>query len=198
MIHTFGDSHGKFGWEKCHGVFIHEFPCTLCYSFGRDKLNRCNISDYNLQPNDTVVFSWGEIDCRCHVSKHITIKKTYKHIIRDIVDKYIIAIQENVKNCPIRLKNVCVYNIPPPIKKEESFEDNKYLPFRATDIQRKLSALYFNRCLKQACIDNNYIFVDVYDLYTDKDGFLQLSMSDHNIHIDNSIHIQSFINKHLL
>ena len=67
-IHTFGDSHSVNGWS---GVINHHLGPLLCYSFGKEKLNRIDIRKFNLTDGDTIVFCLGEIDCRCHIYKHI-------------------------------------------------------------------------------------------------------------------------------
>ena len=82
----------------------------LCYSFGKENLKRCNISDYDLKNNDTIIFSLGEIDCRCHIIKHINEKMTYKTIIKIIIDMYIDAIKINVDKSELTFKNICIYN----------------------------------------------------------------------------------------
>lgn len=45
-IHTFGDSHASnihSGWKDCTNVISQHLGPILCYSFGKDKLKRCNI-----------------------------------------------------------------------------------------------------------------------------------------------------------
>ena len=84
MIHTFGDSHARgdtgkrcsiAGWQYCDNVAAHWLGAILCYSFGKENLDRCNISDekYNVKDGDSVVFSFGEIDCRCHINKQLSL-----------------------------------------------------------------------------------------------------------------------------
>ena len=34
MIHTFGDSHSVYGWNKCKNVITHSIGATLAYSLG--------------------------------------------------------------------------------------------------------------------------------------------------------------------
>jgi hypothetical protein len=46
-IHTIGDSHSSNGW---HGVINHHLGPVLCYSFGKEKLNRCDIRGFNINP----------------------------------------------------------------------------------------------------------------------------------------------------
>ena len=103
-IHTIGDSHSFNGWT---GVIPHHLGAVLCYSVGKEKLNRCDIRNFNIKDEDTIVFCFGEIDCRCHIYKHITDTITYQDIINNIVDNYFEAIELNVSISQIKLKNVC-------------------------------------------------------------------------------------------
>ena len=42
-IHTIGDSHSDGGWN---GVVKHHIGPCLCYSFGKKKLDRCDIRNF--------------------------------------------------------------------------------------------------------------------------------------------------------
>ena len=92
-IHTIGDSHCCNGWT---GVICNYLGPVLCYSFGKEKLNRCDIRNFHMKDGDTVVYCFGEIDCRCHIHKHITETITYEDIINNIVDDYFEAIELNI------------------------------------------------------------------------------------------------------
>ena len=195
-IHTFGDSHSSRGWSN--NIQTHEIGPLLCYSFGKEKLDRCDIRRYKICDGDTIIFCLGEIDCRCHIHKHITNKITYKDIINNTVDNYFEAIELNVTTSRLNLKNVCVYNVVPPIKKEGMWE-NQSFPFLGTDEERKMYVLYFNAKLKQKCSERGYVFFDVYEHYVDSDGFLIKEKSDGNVHIWDGVHIREFIcNNNLL
>ena len=39
-IHTIGDSHSYNGWNR---IINHHLGPVLCYSFGKEKINRCDI-----------------------------------------------------------------------------------------------------------------------------------------------------------
>ena len=193
-IHTIGDSHSYYGWSD---IINHHLGAMLCYSFGNEKLKRCDIRNFNIKNGDTVIFSLGEIDCRCHIHKHIDSTKTYQNIIDSIVDNYIDAIELNITTSQLALKNVCIYNIVPTVQKHNTVENAVY-PFLGTDEERKNYVLYFNQKLKEKCIEKNYIFFDVYDKYIDENGFLKKDLSDGHVHINNGIHIRNFINEHKL
>jgi hypothetical protein len=190
-IHTIGDSHSYSGWS---GIINHHLGPILCYSFGKEKLNRCYIRNFNIKDGDTIIFCLGEIDCRCHIHKHITDTTTYQDIINNIVDNYFEAIKLNVTISQIKLKNVCIYNVVPPIQKYNTHENPKY-PYLGTDEERKQYSLFFNKELKKKCIENNYIFFDIYDKYIDDNGFLRKDLSDDNVHIRDGKYITNFINE---
>lgn len=187
-IHTIGDSHSGNGWT---GIIQHHLGPLLCYSFGKKQIN---ISDFNINEGDTIVFCLGEIDCRCHVHKHITDTITYQEIITNIVDNYFEAIASAT---PINLKNICVYNVVPPIQKYNTCESPEY-PYLGTDEERKQYVLFFNKKLKEKCIENGYIFFDVYNNYADEHGFLRKDLSDDNVHIRDGVHIRNFIKENNL
>jgi hypothetical protein len=193
-IHTIGDSHSFNGWS---GIINHCAGPLLCYSFGKEKLNRCDIRNFNIKDGDTIVFCLGEIDCRCHIHKHITDTITHQDIINDIVDNYIEAIDENIIISQLKLKNICVYNVVPPVQRYNTLEDHAY-PYLGTDEERKKYVLYFNEKLKEKCIEKEYIFFDIYDKYIDENGFLKKYLSDDAVHIKNGEYISNFIKENNL
>lgn len=142
--HTIGDSHSYNGWS---GIINYHLGPVLCYSFGKEKLNRCNIHKFN-KDGDTVIFCLGEIDCICHIHKHITDTVTYQDIINDIVDNYFETIELNISISQIKLKNICVYIVVPPIQKYNTRDFPEY-PYLGTDEERKKYALYFNEKIKK-------------------------------------------------
>ena len=192
-IHTIGDSHSINGWT---GVIIHYLGAVLCYSFGEEKLSRCDIRNFNIKDEDTIIFCFGEIDCRCHIHKHITDTRTYQDIINSLVDNYFEAIELNVTVSQIKLKHVCVYNVVPPIQKYNTEENPEY-PYLGTDEERKQYVLYFNEKIKEKCTEKEYIFFDVYNNYIDENGFLRKDLSDGNVHISNGVYISNFIKENI-
>jgi hypothetical protein len=190
-IHTFGDSHSGLGWLNCD-IINHELGPLLCYSFGKEKLDRCDIRNHDLVDGDSIIFCLGEIDCRFHIHKHITDTTTHEDIIDTIVANYFEAIKLNVDISQIKFKNVCVYNVVPPVKKDGLWENSEY-PFLGTDEERKQYVLYFNSKIKENCEKYNYIFFDIYDKYVDENGFLNPSLSDGNVHIRDSTHVRNFL-----
>ena len=207
-IHTFGDSHSINGWwgDETFDNFnkdmkIHWIGAILCYSFGNNnkKLeNELLKLKKELKDEDSIVFCFGEIDCRCHIVKYV-INNNYGDIIDNIVRNYINRIKQYIKDCNIKFKNICIYNVVPPIRKEESSKPDIAYPYLGTNVQRRDYALYFNKILRKECENNNYIFFDIYDKYSDSEGYLDWKSSDGHVHLKRDLpYLQEFINKNLM
>ena len=192
VIHTFGDSHSYSGFGNIPNILIHHLGSKLCFSIGRDGIN---IKDgYNVNNGDTVIFCFGEIDCRCHIHKHITEGVDYKQIIDIIVTNYFKQIQIAVNT--FNNINTVIYNVVPPIERHNTAE-NPELPYLGNDNERKMYVLYFNKKLKQKCIEYNFVFFDIYNNYIDSNGFLNKSLSDDNVHIRDEVYLKEFIENNL-
>lgn len=188
VIHTFGDSHSCYGWSGITNIQTHHLGPKLCFSIGRDGINIKG--RYNVNNGDTVIFCFGEIDCRCHIHKHIKEGNNYKQIIDTIVNNYFTQIRKAV-NMFNNIKTV-IYNVVPTVEKHNTGENPSY-PFLGTDNERKTYVLYFNEKLKQKCIEYNFVFFDVYNKYIDSNGFFNKSLSDGHVHIRDGIHLKKFV-----
>lgn len=187
-IHTFGDSHSYYGWKDVPNVLTHHLGAKLCFSVGRDGIN---IKDgFNVNNGDTVIFCFGEIDCRCQIHKHITDSNDYKKIIDDVVDNYFAKIKIAVDY--FDNLTTAIYNVVPPIQKHNTIENESY-PFLGTDNERKSYVLYFNEKLQQKCNEYKFIFVNIYNDYVDENGFLNKSLSDGSVHINDGTFLIRFI-----
>ena len=215
VIHTIGDSHSYYGWNCALPMTVgqgekprtnaprgwkgdpnvqnHHLGSKLCFSIGRDGINIKD--DFNVNNGDIVIFCFGEVDCRCHIHKHITESNDYKQIIDNIVNNYFTQIQ-NAVNTFDNLKTV-IYNVVPPIQKYNTHE-NPDFPYLGTDNERKAYVLYFNEKLQQKCIEYNFLFFDIYNNYIDSNGFLNKSLSDGNVHIRDGMYLKYFIENNLL
>jgi hypothetical protein len=178
MIYTFGDSHAREGFKNIKKIQTIHLGPKLCYSVGRDGIN----VDF-LKDGDTIIFCVGEIDCRCHIHKHVTPENTFQQIIDNIVEEYIKQIKKITKKVKI-----CIYNIIPPVEKVK--EENDEFPIVGPIEDRIKYAKYFNKKLEEYCLKNRFIFIDIYNSYANKDGSLNMDLSDGIIHIRNSIYLE--------
>jgi len=190
-IHTIGDSHSIQPWKYIPNIVNHHIDRCLAYSVGRDGLDRLNIKLYDdIKEGDIVIFSFGEIDCRCHINRFITETKSYQNIIADIVDKYIKVIKLNLNIIDKNL-TVGIFNIVPPQKLP--YPENPEFPFRGSSSERLNYVKQFNFDLKQHCDNEDFTFIDIYDKYADKDGFLNTKYSDGHVHIADPIFLIKYL-----
>jgi len=139
------------------------------YRFGQDK-------PFVLTgiPEEAIVcFSWGEIDCRCHVNKF----QPWQETIDELVKNYFDAIEANIK----KPENAWIFNVVPPPRREAAIESPGF-PFLGTDEERLAYVRYMNKKLSE-CGSRGYTFIDVYEHYCDQDGFMIPEKSDGHVHI---------------
>jgi hypothetical protein len=166
-IYTFGDSHALHAWILIPGIHASSCGPMLMYMFG--KYPAVYVKDL---PKDAMaVFSWGEIDCRCHVNRH----GPWKENVDGLVDGYVKAIRLNQEVH----ENIWIYLIPPPARKERT-HDNASYPFFGTNEERRDYVLYMNDKLRSTGIP----YIDVYEKVKDEDGFLSEKHSDMHVHIE--------------
>lgn len=196
-IHTVGDSHCYNGWR---GVVTHHLGPLLCYTFGNQPFARCDLRHFGLQHGDSIVFCLGEIDCRCHVHKHVSDHCSYTQVIDALIERYLLAIDMQLralaeKQPLLQLHRVGVFNVVPPVRRLDVWENPEY-PYLGTDEERLAYVRYFNQQLALACLRKQFLFVDVYEQYADPQGFLRSDASDGNVHIKLATPLLQFIHTH--
>ena len=178
-----------FGWETVRipdiEISITHLGARLMHSFNEDGIDADELS------GDIIVFCFGEIDVRCHVYKYK--EKGFKNVIDELVNDYFAKIQTYTDG----FKKVCVYFVPPPVKRGDT-EENEAFPFLGTNKERQRYTLYMNKKLAEGCKERGFIFIDIYDAYCDKDGFLRKDMSDGTVHIKDTEPLEKFIINNLL
>jgi hypothetical protein len=203
MIYTIGDSHSKFGWSKIDNVIVNWLGPKLMFTFNEADFNIANIND-----QDSTVFCFGEIDCRCHIKKHI-INGDYTTLIKNMALDYVSKILK-IKQSR-KIKNVFIYNILPTrrvdskepymISCETYQEYNRELaepyPFIGSDEERKEYTIFFNSELQMLAERNGLGFIDIYHHYTDQDGHLNINLSDGTVHIGDEKYLKEYLKNYL-
>lgn len=206
-IYVFGDSHAWNGWLQWpvwqihpSRVIIYHMGPVLAHTVGAKGIERMNLKDHStIKSGDIAVFSFGEIDCRAHVSRHIQLpERPHQVIIDEIVSKYFECIKLNADHYdPENPLQIWVYSVPPPAYNELICEKDKF-PVSASDEERKQYALYFNSKIREYCKRYSYGFFDVYDAYADENGMLNRELSDGTVHIRDSRFIIEFIRANII
>ena len=143
------------------------------------------------EPGQEILIIFGEIDVRCHILKfgYSKYKETVDNMVA-LIEKYIESYNGKFK--------FHIQSIVPPIYRANFRDKVPLVPFVGSDEERKSYVLYFNKCLKEKCKENNWIFFDVYNSYCDNNGYLSKKLSDGKVHIRNGIFIKKFIIDYLL
>ena len=192
-IHTIGDSHAKIPWEniriKDFEINTNRLGPRLMFTVGENP-DIISLKNFKIKKKDIIIFCFGEIDCRCHVWKHKN--RGYKTVIDSLVKNYISSIILATKK--VNKTKVFIHSVVPAIRKEQHLNNEvPELPFLGNDKTRKSYVLYMNRVLKNSCAMNGFNFFDIYDFYTDSDGYLDYELSDKNVHIGNHKYIEKYI-----
>lgn len=135
-----------------------------------------NILFKGLAQGSTIVFGFGEIDCRTNegIFKYCTkYNKDYRHVIDGMIDKYINMLKSEAQ---LNDYNVIVYGVPAPhplivIKLAEDQQD-----------KFKQLIAYINQQLAEHCEKNNIPFLDVYTL-TNLNGVSNLTYHSDGFHV---------------
>lgn len=188
IIHIFGDSHAMYNFSNLDFFHINNYQlCTTMHKVGRDKINFINYNNYEIIENDIIVYQFGEIDCRCHIGKQLLLNRELDEIIETLTTNYINSISENKKQFHKLYIIICC--VPPPTDKyyyekiNGEMPDNFPLPFIGTNEERVIYTKKINTILKQKCLENDLLFFDYYDSYSDENGLLVPELSDNTVHI---------------
>ena len=169
----------------------HIGPTTL-YKVGRDDLyNLCRINE--LSTGQKCMLSFGEIDIRCHIIKQ---SQTQLTSVRAIVDDLISSLKKRLLEFNYKLYDLHILSVLPPIKKDLCTGPNPQFPFIGTDEERKDATIYLNNGLKKICSELNIGYFNQYDLYVDKDGYLDLEKSDKIVHAWKTLELEVYITKY--
>lgn len=185
MIYTVGDSHAWHGWCLIPGVKVKNSGPMTMFALGRDLSDVC----FDIPQDGIIVFCWGEVDARCHIFKY----PPYEECMDKLVENFLKAIILNVTHRWNR-KDVYIYNVLPPPRRDvltpSLTPENTSFPFRGSDQERLSFVTGINKRLKKLPFN----LVDVYEKYSDKDGFLNMEMSDGHVHIADPKPLMEFFN----
>lgn len=189
-IHIIGDSH-SFEFNLIPGCIVHWVGPITMHRIGRDGLFSLNVSHFNIQEGEVVIFAFGEIDVRCHIGKQRDLKlRSIEEIINNLANNYLYRILE-LKSCYKNLTCI-VYSVTPPTNAHFS----ELYPYYGDLEDRVNITKLLNTKLAEMCHFQNLLFLDVYEDYANSDGTLNFLLSDGNVHINSYqyIAIQQKIN----
>jgi len=182
---TYGDSHSNipfFDIDDITRIWIG--PKTM-YSMGK---NGITLPEY-INSNDTVIFSFGELDCRCFVHKQVI--NTKRSPIK-VINELVVNLMRQIVKCRVV---PCIMSITPPVKNHGHINYGEY-PYVGTVEEINQYTVIMNNELKSQCKQHNIIYLDFYQYYSDSAGYLKPELSDNNVHIGNSVFIQHELHRY--
>lgn len=196
MIYIFGDSHAKFSFKNLQYPHCNcSEPSITMHRIGRDKL----IPNFNSSihtENDTLIFAFGEVDCRCHIQRQKDAGRNEEDIIEELASKYFEAIISNIRI----YKNVIITGIIPPTEQNDYENLNGPIrhefPFVGSDEDRVRFTEKMNQKLMFYADKYNFFYFYPYEDYELPNGCLNYRYSDNCVHIgDNSEILKKFSNQ---
>jgi hypothetical protein len=179
-IYTLGDSHCWHTWLKIPNVITGTCGPMTMYSFGKDR----GIYTESIPKDSIVVFSWGEIDCRCHVHKY----QPWQQTVDSLVENYFKAVDLNVVGRDSKL--VWIYNVVPPIR---NAGESPSFPFLGTLEER----IEYVRRMNQRLSETKYTFIDLQNEYANPDGSMKDGISDLHVHVEDEKALTEWIDKNV-
>ncbi len=183
---SIGDSHALFSFARIrHIIRLPIGPVTM-HRIGRDGLQAFPLfrthsffwPQRTLQKGDTVFFSFGEIDCRCHINKQIESGRTEEDVISSLATAYVQAIvQERHDGVTFALMSVT-----PPARAAD-LQDFRIFQPQGSDEERSRYTRLLNEALQRQAMQHHLLYVDTYSHYKDADGMLRYPLSDGKTHI---------------
>jgi hypothetical protein len=187
MIYIFGDSHASTNFKYLNLNYEHK----ICFEGGvtMHRISRdrqiINFDNTFNNENNIFVLCYGEVDCRCHIGKQILLGRNLEDICNSLVNGYIDVIKTNIT----KYHKIIICSIIPPMKKELYEKNHHDFPFIGTDNERVIYTKLMNKLLKDQCDTNQFIFLDIYDYYSNEDGTLNYELSDKCVHIEDNAYI---------
>lgn len=182
MIYIYGDSHAYYSFQ---GLPL-EYTDLHCNSITMFRIGRDGIIPRFVHPhlNDTLVFVYGEIDCRCHIQK----QSHENSAIDTLVENYMYTIHRHATN------RVILVAVLPPTRREEYERFHHDFPFIGTDEDRVRITKKVNARLELVSKRYGYTYFNPYAFCTRPDGTLCHEMSDTRVHLMNTTPvIQQFL-----
>lgn len=187
-IHIFGDSHAA-EFSEIPNCTVHWLGPITMHRVGRDSVTFLHLPSHGIQEGQIVIFTFGEIDARCHIGRQRDLfNRNLEEIIDTLVKSYIDTI---LINRSLYQKLTCiVFSVTPPT----NYNFNPQYPYYGTIEDRVIITQMLNNKLLEICKYFNIPFLDVYKDYANSDGTLNISFSDGTVHI-HSAHHQFISNK---
>ena len=142
-----------------------------------------------IKPGQDVIINLGEIDVRCNILKQGF--DNYKTVVDNMCDKIKTFITSYENKYKIHLMSIS-----PTIYRTNFPPRTPLFPFVGTDDERKNVTLYFNDKLRYISNELDIGYFDIYDIYCDDNGMMDINKSDKIVHGMKNLDLEKYIKEY--
>ena len=178
MIYVIGDSHSAIFTVINNKYMTPEYKLVKTLNFCsyrtkpftsynlNTKINHIEeiIKTLNIQKNDYLIFSYGEVDIRCHLGFYSTDTSTLNNKIKECVDRY----KEFLLYFKKKYKNIGVWS--PVASGGYNGINGNGRPSYKTKRERNIITSRFTILLKEACTNHEIIFKSIFNELVNNEG----------------------------
>ncbi len=176
-VKVFGDSHSR-EFNNIPGCTVHWIGPVTMHRIGRDGVTFLYLPSWGVLEGEVAVFSFGEIDVRCHLGMQ---RDLYNRSLDEVIDTLAVCYFNTILINRSAYDNLrcIVYSVTPPT----SNGLNPAYPYYGTLEDRVMITKKLNKKLADLCSLTGVTFLDVYDDYANSEGSLNYALSDGHVHI---------------
>lgn len=194
LIYVIGDSHTSSFKETKYFIVKPLGPATAFKLPFRNNQTQSHEKLFSIvnkinTRKDIILLVFGEIDCRIHIYNQFK-KSNEKRQLSDLINKTVTnygAVLHKLADMNVQF---IVYGVPP-----ANYQENRYFytfyadPKTQRDIKKE-----FNRKLMNFCYENNYKYIEVFERFSDSEGFILQEYKNDDIHLNKKIlgYVQSW------
>jgi len=169
LVYTYEQVHTYADFQVVVPIVIHGFVSKTMHGVAKEGF--LELKKFGVKENDIGVFAFGCVDVYYNIAKQRDGRgRNLDEIIDSLASNYINFIVRNRIQYQ-RLMCVVTSILPPYINIEGNIQDK-------IDITCRLNAK-----MKEYCMKNDILFLNIYDTYATKEGFLDPSLGDGNHHV---------------
>lgn len=175
---VFGDSHSDFCFGGIPRCKVHWLGPMTMHRVGRDGLAALDVRQFGATAQQHLVFIFGEIDIRAHVTAQ---RDRHGRDLSEVVDTlcaaYAQTVALNLAHSGALSATIC--SVPPPMV----CENNPEVPFHSSLSERIAITRDTNAALRHQCQQHQLRFLDLYRYFCSPSGHMVRGFSDQVVHI---------------
>lgn len=170
MLLIVGDSHAQACFQGFPGAHVEAINGRTAWRVANNGIDDVPFSPHS---DDTVVWLFGEVDCRCHLRR---VADRGGHDVDDVVA---ILAKRYVRRIALYPGRHVVCSVVP----AADVDMNRDYPTYGDIHQRVYVTRKFNEFLACRCLRNGIAFCDYHAAFATPGGWLDASLSDGNVHV---------------